>query len=180
MRWDRLFEDLEAQLEEQARLERDAEVADRTRAERARITLSERLVGAVGDELTFRVRGGAAVAGELQDTGEGWLLLATPHRRSVLLPTAAVVGVHGLGRAPRDDTRARRFGLGSALRAISRDRRPVVVTDVDRADAHGTIDVVGADAFDLAEHPLDAPRRAEHVRTTRTVPFAAVATITSI
>lgn len=179
MRWDRLFEDLEAQLEAQARRERDAEVADRTRAERARITWGERLVGATGDDLSIRVRGGASVAGELQDTGDGWLLLLTPHGRSVIVATTAVVGVHGLRRAPQDDTRARRFGLGYALRGISRDRRPVVVTDIDRSDAHGTIDVVGADSFDLAEHPLDAPRRPGNVRAVRTVPFAAVATITS-
>jgi len=38
----------------------------------------------------------------------------------------------------------------------------------------GTIDAVGEDAFDLAEHPVDLPRRAEHVVAVRTVPFGAV------
>lgn len=178
MRWDRLFDDLEAQLDAQARLERDAEVADRTRAERARITLGERLVGALGDELTLHLRGRTSLTGVLEDTGEGWLLVLD-RGRSVLVVSAAVVGVHGLRRAPRDDTRARRFGVGYALRVISRDRRPVVVTDIDGTAAHGTIDAVGADAFDLAEHPLDAPRRRGDVRAVRTVPFAGLATVAS-
>lgn len=179
MRWDRLFHDLEAQLAAQARLELDAEVADRIRAERARITLGERLVGSVGDALVLRLRGGLTSAGTLQDTGDGWVLVEEPVRRSVLVPTSAVVAVHGLRPTPRDDTRARRFGLGYALRGVSRDRRAVVVTDVDGGTAHGTIDVVGADSFDLAEHPLDAPRRPDNVQSVRTVPFSALAAVIS-
>lgn len=179
MRWDRLFDDLEAQLAAQARLELDAEVADRTRAERARVTLGERLVGSVGSELTVRSRGGVLLTGRLADSGDGWLLLEETSGRSALVAVAALVSVHGLERRPRDDTRARRFGLGYALRGISRDRRPVVVMDTDGGTAHGTIDVVGADAFDLAEHPLDAPRRAANVRSVRTVPFVGLSAITS-
>lgn len=178
MRWDRLFADLELQLAAQERLELDAEVADRTRAERARVTMSERLVGAVDSRLAVRLAGGAVSGGVLVDTGDGWLLLEDAGR-SVLVATAAIVAVHGLPLRPRDDTRARRFGLGYALRVISRDRRPVVLVDTAGGSAHGTIDVVGADALDLAEHPLDAPRRPENVRATRTVPFAALAAVTS-
>lgn len=178
VRWDRLFDDLEAQLAAQARLELDAEVAERTRTERARITLGERFAGAVGTPLVVRLRGGALARGVLEDTGDGWLLLVEGTGRQVLVATAAVLGVSGL-RRPRDDTRARRFGIGSAVRGISRDRRAVVVVDVDGGAVHGTIDAVGADAFDVAEHPLDAPRRAEHLRGERVIPFAAVAMIAS-
>jgi hypothetical protein len=38
----------------------------------------------------------------------------------------------------------------------------------------GTIDRVGADYLDLAEHAPDEPRRAGSVRAKRTVPFAAI------
>ncbi|WP_435199647.1 hypothetical protein [Janibacter sp. GS2] len=178
MRWDRLFDDLEAQVAARARLELDAEIAERTRLERARITLGERIVGAVGSEVTLRVRGGTIVRGRLEDSGDGWVLLLEAGGRQVLVPAPAVLGLSGLGR-PRDDTRARRFGIGSAVRGISRDRRAVVVIDVDGGTVHGTIGAVGADAFDIAEHPLDTPRRPEHVHAERVIPFAAIALITS-
>jgi|SRR5699024_308267 len=178
VRWDRLFDDLEAQIAARTRLELDAEIAERTRLERARITLGERLVGALGADVVLRLRGGTVVRGCLEDSGDGWLLLAEPADRQLLVPVPAVLGVSGLGR-PRDDTRARRFGIGSAVRGISRDRRAVVVVDVDGGRVHGTIDAVGADAFDIAEHPLDTPRRPEHVHGGRTIPFVAVAVITS-
>lgn len=161
-----------------ARLELDAEIAERTRLERSRITLGERLVGASGADLTLRLRGGSVVRGRVEDSGEGWLLLTEAGSRQLLVSTPAILGVSGLGRA-RDDTRARRFGVGSAVRIISRDRRAVVVIDVDGGSVHGTIDAVGADAFDIAEHPLDSPRRPEHVHGERVIPFAAVAVITS-
>lgn len=178
MRWDRLFDDLEAQLAAQSRLELDAEVAERTRTERSKITLGEQLAGAVGSRVVVRVRGGVTARGVLEDCGDGWLLVVEETCRQLVVPTPAVLGVSGLGR-PRDDTRARRFGLGSALRGISRDRRAVAVTDVDGGLVHGTIDRVGADAFGIAEHPLDAPRRPHNVTGERVVPFAAVALVAS-
>lgn len=178
VRWERLFDDLEAQVAAQARLELDAEVAERTRLERSRVTLGERVVGALGAEASLRVRGGTVARGRLEDSGDGWLLLVEAGGRQLLVPVPAVLGVFGLGR-PQDDARARRFGIGSAMRIISRDRRAVVVVDVDGGSVHGTIDAVGADALDIAEHPLDTPRRPEHVRGERVIPFAAVAMIAS-
>ncbi len=178
VRWDRLFDDLEAQLSARARLELDAEVAERTRIERAKVTVGERILGARGQSIVVRLRGGTIVRGQLEDSGDEWMLLVESSGRQVLVPAPAVVGVSGLGR-PRDDTRARRFGIGSALRGISRDRRAVVVTDVDGGTVHGTIDAVGADAFDITEHPLDTPRRPEHVRGERVVPFIAVAAVST-
>lgn len=178
MRWDRLFEDLEARAAAQSRLELDAEVAERTRLERARITLGERVAGAVGVRVTVRLRGGTVARGQVEDSGDGWILLVEEGGRQLLVPVASVLGVSGLGR-PRDDTRARRFGLGSAVRGVSRDRRAVVVLDVDGGTVHGTIDAVGADAFDIAEHPIDSPRRPENVRGERAIPFTAVAMIAS-
>ena len=43
----------------------------------------------------------------------------------------------------------------------------------------GTIDAVGADHLDLAEHLEGLPRRRENVRAVATVPFAAVVTVES-
>ncbi len=176
MRWDRLFEDLEGQLAADARVELDSEVAERTRGERARVTLEQRIHGAGQGGIVVHLRGGSTVRGELRDAGDQWFLLEGDAGRQQLVLGPAVLGVEGLGR-PRDDRTARRFAVGTALREISRDRRAVLVLDVDGGRRHGTIDGVGADFLDLAEHPQDTPRRAEHVRTVTAVPFAAVAAV---
>jgi hypothetical protein len=44
MRWDRLFDDLQAQLDADGQRELGLEVSDRTRRERAQVGLHERLV----------------------------------------------------------------------------------------------------------------------------------------
>jgi hypothetical protein len=72
---------------------------------------------------------------------------------------------------------ARAFGVGHALRAISRDRAPVTLVDVTGAALTGTVDAVGVDFVEVAEHPLDVPRRPENLRGTRVVPFAAMALV---
>ena len=43
----------------------------------------------------------------------------------------------------------------------------------------GTIDSVGADHLDLAEHPEGLPRRRENVRVVTTVPFPALVAVES-
>ncbi len=177
VRWDRLFDDLEGQLAAQARLELDAEVAERTRGERARIPLGERVHGALGHALVLRLRGDTVLRGVLHDSGEQWLLLEAAGRQHLVL-TDAVLEVEGLGR-PQPQRGSRRFAVGAALREISRDRRGVEVVDVDGGRVHGTIDAVGADFFDLARHPRGTARRAEHVQGTSAIPFAAVAAVVS-
>ena len=52
MRWDRLFDDLQAQMDAEGQRELDLEVSDRTRRERAQVGLHERFIahrGAVVD-----------------------------------------------------------------------------------------------------------------------------------
>ncbi|ADU49004.1 hypothetical protein Intca_2498 [Intrasporangium calvum DSM 43043] len=179
VRWERLFADLEARHSAEAALERDVEVADRTRRERAQVGLHARLLANVGGpEISLRVAGaapGGAVAGVLVDVGPDWLLLAESRRHSLLVPLPAVRGVVGLvGGAQEPTLVARRFTLAAALRGLSRGRVPLEVTAVDGWTVTGTIDAVGADHVDLAEHPLDQPRRSRHVVRAHVLPFAAL------
>lgn len=170
--WEGLFADLEAQFEAQERLEHDAEVADRTRRERALVDLHSRLVGHVGDRAGVRLVTGSHLTGELEDVGDGWVLLG-----GAVVPVDAVVAWTDLSHRPHDATRARRFGLGHVLRGLARDRVLVRVVDRSGRTSTGTIDRVGADHLDLAEHAPDEPRRTALVRSVRTIPFAALVSV---
>ena len=96
------------------------------------------------------------------------------------MPFAAIVSINGLGlRAavgPALAT-AKRFGLGYALRGLSRNRSVVSLTDISGSVTTGTVDAVGADALDLSEHPSDLARRAQNVVARRVIPFTAVVVV---
>lgn len=174
MRWQDLFEDLEAQLLADERRELQAEVADRTRRERAEVTVLDRAARSVGTVITV-VTGAGPVRGTLDDLGKDWLLVQEHGRHAALVPMAAVTALVGLATRSDDDRgMGRRFGVGVALRAIARDRAAVAIHDICGGLATGTIDKVGADHVDLAEHPADAVRRATALTGHRVVPFAAI------
>jgi len=130
MRWDGLFEDLEAQLDAASAAELAAEVADRTRSERSLVELADRLVAHAGQPLAVHLAGGTTYEGVLLAVAQQWFVLRGP----VLVSLAAVTTVSGLGSAAattgRDGVR-RRSSLASALRAVARDRSPVRLALVD-------------------------------------------------
>ena len=179
MRWARLFDDLDAQLEAAERAERATESADLRRLEASRISLAERLRGAVGAEITLTVEGAAPLAGELRQAGGDWLLLDSAVNGETVVAMGAVLSVIGLavGAAPLGDAVDRRLGIGFLLRRLARDRMPVTVVTRTSTPFTGTIDRVGADYLDLAEHNADQPRRAADVQRVRTIAFTAVAVV---
>jgi hypothetical protein len=72
-----------------------------------------------------------------------------------------------------------RLGLPYALRGVARDRAPVTMLLREGTSVTGTIDRVGADFVDLAEHAPGEPRRAAAIRGARTLPLAALAFVRS-
>jgi hypothetical protein len=174
-----LFDDLDAQLEAAERAERAAESADLRRMEVSRISLAERLGAAVGADVTLSIEGVDTVAGELRQVGHDWLLVDSAPGGETVVALAAVVSASGLpvGAAPPADEADRRLGLGLVLRRLARDRLPVTVVTRTGAGWTGTVDRVGVDHLDLAEHAADQPRRATDVRRVRTIAFAAVAIV---
>lgn len=178
MRWRELFDDLEGRLAAEERRELDLEVADRTRRERALVGLHERLLATqeAGGPLEARLRSGTTVHGVVVDVGADWFVLDDAAGGS-LVPLGAVVHLRGLDTHAADRLLPRRFGLGHALRGLSRDRAVVTVVDITAGETTGTIDAVGSDLFDVSEHPPDLPRRPRNVRARRSVPFAAVALV---
>lgn len=176
MRWEALFDDMAAQLDQWESRELAGEAAERVRAERAKVQLVQRLLAHRG-EVILTVAG-AAVQGLVEDAAPQWLLLSAG-AREVLIPVAAIDGVTGLTRqaAPEAGVVLRRLGLGHAVRAVARDRSEVQVSQVSGGVLTGTIDRVGADHFDLACHQPGQWRRVGNVNSIVTVPFTQVAQI---
>ncbi|GAC1442020.1 MAG: hypothetical protein NVS3B26_03670 [Mycobacteriales bacterium] len=183
MRWQALFDDLEGQAQAAEDLELQAEVADRTRRELGLVRLLDRLRASEGQELAVSVWGGGTVRGRLLDAGPDWLLLEETGRREALVAGDAVLGVSGLSSRTspvRDEGEVgRRLDLRWALRGLARDRAGVVLTLRDARSLTGTVDRVGADHIDVAEHASGEARRVGAVRQVRLVPLAALAVLRS-
>jgi hypothetical protein len=184
MRWQQLFADLQAQLEEAEAATERGESASRARAEVGAVRLADRLRGALGSPLSLGCRGAGRVTGRLVEVGADWLLLEDERARPCLVAAAAVRSVAGLGRltaAPEQAGPVRvRLDLRRALRGLARDRSTVQVVLDDGAVLGGTLDRVGADYVELAEHPGDLPRRAEAVQSVRAVVIDAIAVVRTL
>jgi molybdopterin-binding protein len=181
MRWDALFDDLEAQAAVLDQAERAAEVEDRTRGEVGTLGLRDRARAAVGTELRLQLVGGAGVRGVIARVGPDWLLLDEGDGREAVVATAQIVSVRGLGRYSAVPGSAgiveSRVGLRHALRGIARDRSTVRVQLVDGSTVDATIDRIGADFVEVATHPAGEPRRRVDVREIELLPIAAIASV---
>ncbi len=183
MRWDELFTDLEAQYDAAQAAELAGEVRDRTRRETALLSLTDRLQAAPGATLSITASGAGTVSGVLLEVGPDWLLLRETGAAELLLPLASVMGVTGLGArsaVPGGQGEVdRRLDLAWALRGLARSRVGVQLLLVDGTVLAGTLDRVGADHADLAEHPPGEPRRSAAVRRVRLVPLVAIGAVRS-
>lgn len=175
-RWSELFSDLESQAEALAGADELTEIAERTRIEAGRLGLVDRLRPAEGHLIQVRCAGHGPLSARLDRVGADWLLLTESAGVEALAPIASVVAVTGLGRwsEAAAGRLERRLGLRSALRGLVRDRAPVQVVLVDGGSVAGTIDRVGVDFLELAEHPVGEPRRASSVQRVWTLPLHGV------
>lgn len=181
MRWERLFDDLEAQYEAAETAEFAAEVADRSRREVASLQLADRLVAVVGGVISVRVLGIGTIEGGVVSAGPDWVLIEERSRSEAMVPFRALLGVAGLSPRSGSPTArgvvARRWDFRFALRGLVRDRSAVTLGFIDGATVFGTIDRVGADFLEVAEHPSSEARRSSEIQLVRTVPLTAVAAI---
>jgi hypothetical protein len=180
VRWQRLFADLQAEWEAGEVAVERAEDASRVRLEAGAVRLADRIGGATGRELTVRCRGAGDLRGVLTEAGAGWLLLTEPGGREVLVALASVRSVMGLERStavPDEREVARALDLRWALRGLARDRAAVQVLIDDGGTCTGTVDRVGADFLELAEHPAGESRRGAAVQGVRAIAIDAVAAV---
>jgi len=185
MRWDNLFDDLESQLELELGAEDLDLVAEEERLRLGRLTLRDRLVALVGhpEPLHVVLCDGESVALRLSAAGRDWIAGdlhgAGADRTAAVVPISAISGVlptsEQLARSIRAESSVEpstslsaRLGLTFVLRDLCRRRSAVdLVTGAIRI--HGTIDRVGRDQFDVAEHEPGVPRRDAAVTRMRIV-----------
>jgi hypothetical protein len=185
MRWDALFDDMEAQLASERLLGLESEISERARVETAGIEVADRLRGAIGQKIDVKLRSGTQVSGTLSHVGRETLLL-DEGRYQWLVPVTAALTYQGLGRhALAENSKAsQRLGLASALRIVARDRAELIVHLLESAreerTMRGVIDRVGKDHFDLAVIPPGEVRRAGSVLSVATIPFQALAALRSL
>lgn len=181
MRWAALFDDLEGQALELEHAARAAEIEERTRGEIGAVALWDRARAAIGSPVRVRLAGGGAASGTLARVGRDWWLLDAGAGREVLLATASLTAVRGLGRGAATPGTVgpveARSGLRQLLRAIARDRSSVRVELTDGSVVTGTLDRVGNDFVDLAVHAAGEPRRRHEVREVALIPLSAVAAV---
>jgi hypothetical protein len=181
MRWDRLFADLEGEAEALEVLSRAGEVDERARYEVGQLSFEDRIRCAAGLAVRVRCRGGLLVSGTVVRVGPGWLLLDETAGRECTVALPAVLSISGVGRlsgAPGSEgIVASRLGLRHLLRGLARDRSPATVHLTDGTVVEGTVDRVGADFIDLAEHATGERRRTIDVRGVLVVRIEALAAI---
>jgi hypothetical protein len=155
MRWEErlldLFDDLEQQAAGLALGERDAQVAELSRAEYAEVDLAARLHASTGAPLRLEVLGLGALDGSLASAGDGWCLLDVAGQ-DWLVPLAAVVSLRGLAAGGVADAArpvTTRLGLGSVLRGIAEDRDEVVLHRRDGQVVRGVLGRIGRDFVEL-------------------------------
>ena len=177
VRWERMFADLESQLDAADASALAGEIADRSRREMALVSFMDRLRASTGP-ITVGLPGHTPICGSVAGLGADWVLLVDG-TVEVVVVAAAATWLRGLPMQAEPDRTAlgTRLDLGYVLRGIARDRAPVALLLIDGSTARGTIDRVGRDFVDVAEHDADEPRRAEAVLSARTVLFTALAAV---
>jgi hypothetical protein len=176
----RVFEELEAEFEAGLRREAEQEATAALRAGLGETVLWEQLARRVGARAVARTGTrtfhGVIVASypeflALRDDDTEHLLRYGPSL-SVALPAEAS------GLRPTPAGPARRYQLALALRELARRREPIHLDLVDGDRVDGTIEAVGSDYLEVAEHHLGEARRRAAVKARRFVGFAAVAAVT--
>lgn len=156
MSWERdlfaVLDDLEGQAQAAFEAEREAELADRARAEYGTVTLASRLMASVGARVGLDLPTLGRVEGTLERVGEGWCLVRGAGQDWVI-PLRRVVAVHGASQRAVPEVAwspVSRLGLGSALRRLAESDVACQLCLCDGSRPEVRVVRVGADFVEVA------------------------------
>lgn len=148
MRWDELFDELEAEFSAAFRQESEAEIVDMVHAEAATVPFADRIRHRVGQAIHVRLRNGETRQGTLNEANHVWVMIHD-HTRRFLIPHTAVAFAWPLGgAAPELSGVSTRLTLGYALRKLAAAGLELRVL-TDGGELQGRIGMVGADYCDV-------------------------------
>jgi hypothetical protein len=177
----RVFDELEAEFEAGLRREAEQESLAAVRAEVGATVLWEQLARRVGAEAAV-FAGTRAFRGSVVASYPEFLVLRATDGTEHLIrygPAGSVaLPAEPSTLRPAPVAAARRYQLALALREFARRREPVRVELVDGTSCDGTIESVGSDYLEVAEHDLGEARRRAAVRARRFVGFPAGVAVT--
>ena len=186
MRWDHLFDDLESQLEHELGAEELDLLAEEERLRLGRLTMRERLRAIIPEVIRLTLADGTRLTLTLGAVGRDWIageeVRESGAGPSCVVPTASIAAcfvdpaqiraslVQDASGASPVGSLAVRLGLPFVLRDLCR-RRAALTISTSSEVVHGTIDRVGRDHVDLAEHDQGVARRDRDVRALRILPI---------
>jgi len=163
MRWERLFNELEAQTGDLELQERDALVEELRDGEWADTSWRAFLGGAV----VLDVLGLGRVTGEVVLVNDQVIQLRSERAEHIVSTAAVVAVISSERRCDPPSVVSAALGWGHAFRALRTEAEPVRVCTMTGLTIDGTVDVVGADFV----------RVREESGRDQTLPYAAVAVV---
>ena len=177
----RVFDELEAEFEAGLRREAEQESVAAVRAELGATVLWEQLARRIGSE-TAVLAGTRAFRGAVVASYPEFLVVRAADGAEHLIRYGAAISTALPAEPPplrpTPAASSRRYQFGLALRELARRREPIRVLLADGASCDGTIEAVGSDYLEIAEHDLGEARRRGAVRARRFIGFAAVVAVT--
>jgi hypothetical protein len=176
----RVFDELEAEFDAGLRLEAEQESMAAVRAELGATVLWEQLARRVGSQTTV-LAGIRTFRGTVLASYPEFLVLRTADGAEHLIRYGPAVSIALSAEPPplrpTPAAASHRYQLALALRELARRREPVRALLADGTSCDGTIEAVGSDYLEIAEHHLGEARRRGAVRARRFIGFAAVVAV---
>lgn len=175
-RFDRLFRDIDAEFAADEAAARTDEVVERTRYERGRLQLADRLRASRGRAVRWSLRDVGVREAAPLEVGSDWVMAEDRDGRVLLIPLACIAWIAGLTReavtrppSPVHDARDLRMVLGR----LGRDRARLRLHVGEAAPLHAVVQYAGKDYVEVAMTNL-GQRTGQDVGAGRTVPLGAL------